>query len=41
MDISLLKPLSEILEVSVIDILSGEKVEENKGESRRKSHKFL
>lgn len=30
MDMSLLKPLSEILEVSVIDILSGEKVEENK-----------
>lgn len=30
MDMSLLKPLSEILEVSVIDILSGEKVEEDK-----------
>lgn len=29
MDMSLLKPLSEILEVSVLDILSGEKVEEN------------
>ena len=30
MDMSLLKPLSEILQVSVIDILSGEKVDENK-----------
>ena len=30
MDMSLLKPLSELLQVSVIDILSGEKVEENK-----------
>lgn len=30
MDMSLLKPLGEILQVSVIDILSGEKVEENK-----------
>ena len=30
MDMSLLKPLSEILEVNIIDILSGEKVEENK-----------
>ena len=30
MDMSLLKPLSEILQVSVINILSGEKVDENK-----------
>lgn len=30
MDMSLLKTLSEILQVSVIDILSGERVEENK-----------
>lgn len=28
MDLSLLKPLSEILDISVIDILSGEKVDE-------------
>ena len=36
MDMSLLKPLSELLQVSVIDILSGEKVEENKIKEKRR-----
>ena len=34
MDMSLLKPLSEILEIRVIDILSGEIVKENEKESK-------
>ena len=41
MDMSLLKPLSEILGVSVNDILSGEKIPEDKGFFKNKSHPCL
>lgn len=43
MDMSLLKPLSEILGVSVNDILSGEKILEDKIKEKniRKSYKVI